>query len=84
MTAKPTTAAADTASGLDTDLKVPQTQSPITPSPSELKSAKVTLPQGFSINPNAADGKLACPDLLSAIGTRLRRRTAPSSRRSGR
>ena len=71
VTAKPTTGAADTPSGMDADLKVPQTQSPITPSPSELKSAKVTLPEGFSLNPNAADGKLACPDLLSSIGTRL-------------
>lgn len=71
VTAKPTTAAADTPSGLDATLKVPQTQSPITPAPSELKSAKVTMPPGFSLNPNAADGKLACPDLLSAIGTRL-------------
>ena len=71
VTAKPTTAAADTPSGLDSALRVPQTQSPITPSPSELKSAKVTLPEGFSLNPGAADGKMACPDLLSSIGTRL-------------
>jgi hypothetical protein len=69
ITAKMTTTSADTASGLDTDLKVPQTQSPDTPSPSELKVARLTLPEGISINPNAADGKLACPEFLSAIGT---------------
>lgn len=71
VTAKPTTGAADSPSGLDSTLRVPQTQSAITPSPSELKTAKITLPPGFSINTSAADGKLACPDLLSSIGTRL-------------
>lgn len=69
ITAKMTTASAETASGLDTDLKVPQTQSPDTPAPSELKVARLTMPEGVSINPNAADGKAACPDFLSAIGT---------------
>ena len=67
--AKPTTTSADTASGLDSDLKVPQTQSPSTPAPSELKVARLTLPPGFSLNPGAADGKVACPDVLSGIGT---------------
>jgi len=69
LTAKATTSQADTASGLDTDLKVPQTQSPRTPSPSELRAATLTLPEGFSINPGASDGKVVCPDGLSAIGT---------------
>jgi hypothetical protein len=70
VTAKPTTGGSDTPTGLDSTLRAPQTQSAITPSPSEMKLAKVTLPEGFSINPGAADGKVACPDLLSAIGTR--------------
>jgi hypothetical protein len=71
VTAKPTTGAADSPSGLDSLLQVPQTQSPITPSPSEMKASTVTLPEGFSLNPSAADGKVACPDILSSIGTRL-------------
>ena len=41
---------------------VPQFQDPYTPSPSEIQANTVTLPQGFSINPNAADGKVACSD----------------------
>jgi hypothetical protein len=69
LTAKPTTSQADTASGLDVQLSVPQTQSPTAPAPSELRTSRVTLPEGFSINPNAADGKLACPEELTAIGT---------------
>ena len=59
-------------------------RAPITPSPSELKTAKITLPPGFSINTGAADGKIACPDVLSAIGTRLDRDLPGDRRRSGR
>ena len=61
---------ADAASGLDVDLTVPQTQSPSTPAPSEIRGATVTLPEGFSINPNAADGKVTCSDQEGAFGTR--------------
>lgn len=71
VVAKPTTSRADTASGLDTDLKVPQPQSPDTPSPSELRTSTVTLPEGFTINPAAADGKVLCPQALSGFGTLL-------------
>jgi hypothetical protein len=69
LTAKPTTTQADTAAGMDVDLVVPQTQSPTTPSPSEIRATKVTLPSGFSINPNAADGKTVCSDAEAAFGT---------------
>ena len=69
ITANPTTTSADTASGLDTDLRVPQTQAPATPAPSELRVSRLTLPRGFSINPGAADGKVACPEALTGIGT---------------
>jgi hypothetical protein len=69
LTAKPTTTQADTAAGVDVDLKVPQTQSPTTPSPSEIRETIVTLPNGFSINPNAADGKKVCTDTEAAFGT---------------
>jgi hypothetical protein len=68
---KPTTSQAETASGIDADLRVPQTQSAGAPAPSELRTSIVTLPKGFSINPAAADGKMLCPNALSAIGTLL-------------
>jgi hypothetical protein len=70
LTVKPTTGEADSASGLDADLRVPQFSSPTTPSPSEIRGATVTLPPGVSINPNAADGKTVCPDAQTGIGTR--------------
>ena len=69
LAANPTTTETDTASGLEVTLRVPQFQDPNTPSPSELKANTVTLPEGFSINPNAADGKASCSDAESAVGT---------------
>ncbi len=71
LTAQPTTTKADSATGLDVNLKAPQTQSATVPSASELKATTVILPEGFSINPNAADGKSSCSDALANFGTRL-------------
>jgi hypothetical protein len=51
------------------DLTVPQEQNPDTPSPSELRSSITKLPEGFSINPNAADGKTTCSDAAAKFGT---------------
>jgi hypothetical protein len=65
----PTTDAADTPSGLDIIARVPQTQSPTVPSPSELRRFSLTLPKGMTVNPSAADGKTACTDAQSAIGS---------------
>ena len=67
--AQPTTTETDTASGIDINLSIPQQLSPTIPSPTELRGATVTLPPGFSINPNAADGKTACSDLEAKFGT---------------
>jgi hypothetical protein len=67
---QPTGTATDTASGLDIDLQVPQFENPKVPSPSEIRGATVTLPEGFAINPNAADGKVACSDLQAQLSNR--------------
>jgi hypothetical protein len=69
LSARPTTTEADSASGLDVDLTVPQFLSPTLPSPSAIKAATVTLPEGFAINPNAADGKISCSDAAANFGT---------------
>jgi hypothetical protein len=71
LTAQPTTTNADSATGLDVNLRAPQTLSETVPSASELRKTVVTLPPGFSINPNAADGKLSCSDADANFGTRL-------------
>ena len=68
LAAKPTTTEADSPSGLDVVLSVPQPQAAKTPSPSEIRATTITLPEGFTINSNAADGKVACEDLEAKIG----------------
>ena len=67
--ARPTTTQTDSPSGIDVDLKAPSFESPETPSPSEIRAAIVTLPPGFTINPNAADGKTACAESQALFGT---------------
>jgi hypothetical protein len=69
LSANPTTTSTDTASGVDIKLKVPQFQDPTTPSPSEIRATSMELPKGFSINPNAADGKAVCTDVQARYGT---------------
>jgi hypothetical protein len=68
LAAKPSTEAADSATGLDVALKVPQNVSPATPSDSQIKRNVVTMPPGFSINSSAADGKTFCSDEQAHLG----------------
>ena len=37
--------------------------------PSEIKAATVTLPEGFTINPDAADGQTACSDVQAKFNS---------------
>ena len=83
LTAQPTTTQADTPAGLDVNLKVPQLSSPDTPSPSEIRSATLTLPEGFTFNPAAADGKTSCSDVQSAIGLSRGPATCPEFSKIG-
>jgi hypothetical protein len=69
QSALPTTEAADSASGLDIDLKVPQNESPDTPTDSQIKRAEVRFPEGLSINSSAAEGKTSCSDAQARFGT---------------
>ena len=59
--ASPTTGETDSPSGLNVDLHDPQPLG-FAATPSAIKSATVTLPEGFTINPDAADGQTMCPD----------------------
>ena len=75
---------ADTASGLDTDLKVPQPQSPTTPSPSEIRTTTVTLPEGFthqSRTPPTARSPAPTPTRRSAPCSPPTARSSPRSAR---
>jgi hypothetical protein len=70
ISVQPDSASADSPSGLDVELKVPQSEDPNTLATPPLKKGVVTLPQGVSVNPAAADGLGACSpaqiDLASA------------------
>jgi hypothetical protein len=76
MTFKPTihagltTGDTDSASGFDLTLKVPQTLG-VAQSPSQLRTAVITLPEGLTINPDAADGQTACSEGAANFGTEL-------------
>jgi hypothetical protein len=59
--ASPTTNETDSPSGLNIELNDPQTLG-FSTAPSEIKSARVILPDGFTINPDAADGQTMCTD----------------------
>lgn len=81
--AQPTGRQTDTASGLDADLKVPAAESPIAPSPSHIRAATVTLPEGFSINAGAADGKESCSAAQARVGFRHEAAQCPESSKVG-
>jgi hypothetical protein len=80
LRARPTTNVADTPSGLDVDLHIPQNESSCDPGPpvtcgvaeAQLKDATVTLPEGLVVNPAGANGLAACSPaqfgLTSALG----------------
>ena len=59
--ASPTTSETDAPSGLNIELSAPQFLG-FAAAPSELKAAVVTMPPGFTINPDAADGQTACTE----------------------
>jgi hypothetical protein len=54
----------DSPSGLEMQLKATQFLG-LANSPSSLRSASLILPEGISINPDAADGQTSCPDALA-------------------
>jgi hypothetical protein len=63
LTLTPDTAAADTPSGYEVSVKVPQAEGfPGVPATPDLKNATVSLPAGVAISPAAADGLTGCPE----------------------
>jgi hypothetical protein len=68
LQASPTTNETDSASGLNINLHAAQFEG-FAASPSEIKSAIVTLPPGLTINPDAADGQRACTDAEADFGS---------------
>ncbi len=75
---KPTTNVADAPSGLHFDLHLPQAQNedPEGLGEADLKDARVTLPEGFLVNPSSADGLASCS--LAQIGYQGEKEGKPS------
>jgi hypothetical protein len=64
----PSDHSAHATSGFDVELAMPQEDAPDGLAEADLRSATVTLPQGVSINPAAADGLQACSDAQLGLG----------------
>lgn len=60
LEARPTTNVADSPSGLEVDLHVPQANNLNTPATANLKKAVVSLPEGITLNPSASNGLGSC------------------------
>jgi uncharacterized repeat protein (TIGR01451 family) len=71
FTATPTSHSADSPSGLDVSITVPQEAltEPVAIAQSDLKDARVLLPQGMSVNPSSAGGQGACTSAQIAINS---------------
>ncbi len=66
MTVQPTTSLADSPSGLDVDLSMPQAQNVTGVAEANLKNVRLSLPPGVTVNPSAASGLTGCS--LKEIG----------------
>jgi hypothetical protein len=62
LSAQPTTSVADSPSGLDFEMKLPQTENAGVAATPALKRAEVTLPEGMTVDPSAGDGLQACSE----------------------
>jgi hypothetical protein len=68
LKARPTTRAADSPSGLEVDLHLPQNQDPEGTATAQLKKTVVTLPPGLVVNPSGANGLGACTSAQIGLG----------------
>ncbi len=59
----------DSPAAVTVDLRIPQNDDPNGLATAQLKKAVVTLPQGVSLNPAAADGLAACSPAQIALGS---------------
>jgi uncharacterized repeat protein (TIGR01451 family) len=59
---QPTTHESDKPSGLDLEIKLPQSETMGVPATPTMKKAVVTFPVGFTVDPSAGDGLAACSE----------------------
>jgi hypothetical protein len=65
----PTNDVADSPSGLDVHIHLPQDEDPTHIATSPLKDAKIVLPEGITVNPSSANGLEACTPAQISLGT---------------
>jgi len=70
FTIQPTNPEAAAPSGIDSELTIPQNESPQGRATSVMRSARVSLPEGFTINAAAGDGLEACSSEQVGYGQR--------------
>lgn len=76
LSAVPETAAADSPTGLDVGIGIPQNQDPDGLAAAHLRDVVVTLPSGLVVNPSAGAGLVGCP-LEGPEGINLPKSTDP-------
>jgi hypothetical protein len=60
--ARPSNTTADSPTGVDVTVKIPQNEEPEGIDSSDLKDATVVFPAGVAVNPSSADGLTGCPE----------------------
>jgi hypothetical protein len=65
----PTSRATDAPTGLEVDLRMPQTDAPDGLATAHLKDVKMVLPEGLSVSPSSATGLGACSPAQIGLGT---------------
>jgi hypothetical protein len=69
MSVTPTSNEVAAPTGVDVKVQIPQSEEANTLGTSTLRSARVLLPEGLSINPSAGDGLAACSDEQAGYGS---------------
>jgi len=69
VTVKPTSSEADSPTGLDVHLALPQRENPTGPSTAAMKRIAVTLPEGMSVNASSVNGLGACTSAQIGMGS---------------
>jgi hypothetical protein len=69
VAARPTSTRADSPTGLEFDLSVPQSEVANGLSTAHVRDVSVTLPEGMSVSPSAAGGLAACSDAQLDLST---------------
>jgi hypothetical protein len=69
LRSQPETKTADSPTGLEVEMKIPQNETPGTLATPPLRDATVTLPAGLTVNPSAATGLGACSEAQVGLGS---------------